>query len=1158
MTSSLATETTSTGVASSLVGSGASSSAAPRRQPPPVVPPAATTRAATSTPPTVATVIARPPINAYLKMAVLRDVDDDGITCEDPERFGRRKYIAMSQLHQRQKQKQQQRQHRQCDRLKSESDANTTGNEDNYKNNNYNNNNSNNNNSNNSSLNKKEIPVPTITTVHRYNTDIPCTFNIPSSYIRHTPITYDEIYYTTNNGAATTLANACNNNNNSCNNNSNNNNNNNNTRNTAAAATSASTVVVEYNIDYDDEYWWTNNIDFGPYAKARIINPTTTTTAAATANDKSTTTNTTKSSENEKEEDNIGPTSTSAAAVATSDISSNTAATTTTTTTTVNNNDEKKKIDTTDDDRHVKMVDVQNPTKKKQLQHQGKDQAVAVVSVPTINTTTNNNNKSSKNKRNSRPGPRQRAALAAAAAEAEAAAAATEMADTTAMIMEKSTVTVESLSNENKMMDIDEMTTTTTNIIDISETNNMTNNIISSSSITMPQLQSQPSSTLSSTAGADININTTTATSSSATITTHHDKLTIEDVILMNPKYLYSQYTTKQLLRYYNPKLPLVIFEQMLDVLEKATGYETIVTLSQAESILCHQLPNLLDIFGPLVLTKDDDIFSSSSSSRSSMLDKNEEEHDNSTSIPPLPTLARPITLSETIQRVYTYWLNKRSRLRKPLLRRYWPVISSSDVNPHQVFRIRAEKEQNKRRLRKKRHNDIETYRKMKQLQLDMKYKLGVLCDLITKREEVNKTIIDLSNIYFEQRLRGWIGGEQVILTPAADTATTTTMISLDKDMIENLLLNVPKYFDDRPIVRTRAGGGGSSSSNTGGGNNNKRKRGSVGQPIMTDMIHEAFGSGGNMKSYGGGGGQHRSSILPPPPRPPPRNIVVAGHDDGYPAPNFLQPLASRESHFVTSWDYDNNSSINVGLSMPSYINGILTTTPPTAAASSSLINSHSPSGGGGGGGSSLYAGVGVESFRHRPRLGRGGRIIIDRVPMVQNFGNCSSSSSSSNAPHHKPPPTVITYGSQMRRFGTSDNNNNNNVLVNGEYTNPHHDLLLKPSFGDTTALTRKIEEICALGLMEDYHTARSNSTSSSSNNRNKGGGTSNSGGTAAAILSNSGSLSTGIMPVTTTATKNTVAMEEMDEVLIPIQDWFEAPESMKIYGSEKFVIGPL
>jgi enhancer of polycomb-like protein len=299
----------------------------------------------------------------------------------------------------------------------------------------------------------------------------------------------------------------------------------------------------------------------------------------------------------------------------------------------------------------------------------------------------------------------------------------------------------------------------------------------------------------------------------------------------------------------------------------------------------------------------------------------------------------------------------------------------------------------------------------------------------------------------------------------------------------------------------------------------------------MTDMIHAALGSGGNMKSYGGGaGGQHPSSIKPPPSRP--RNIVVAGHDDGYPAPNFLQPLASRESHFVTSWDYNNNSSINVALSMPSYINGISTTVSPTA-------------------------GVGVEeSFRHRPRLGRGGRIIIDRIPMVHHYGN-SSSSSSNNASHHKPPPTVITYGSSQmrRRFGTT---NANDRVVNGEYTtNPqHYDLLLQPSLGDTTALTRKIEEICALGLMEDYHTARSNNTSNSSNN-NKGGGTSSSGTTATAI-SNSGSLSTGIPMMTTAASSSSLAMEEMDEVLIPIQDWFEAPESMKIYGSEKFVIGPL
>jgi hypothetical protein len=37
-----------------------------------------------------------------------------------------------------------------------------------------------------------------------------------------------------------------------------------------------------------------------------------------------------------------------------------------------------------------------------------------------------------------------------------------------------------------------------------------------------------------------------------------------------------------------------------------------------------------------------------------------------------------------------------------------------------------------------------------------------------------------------------------------------------------------------------------------------------------------------------------------------------------------------------------------------------------------------------------------------------------------------------------------------------------------------------------------------------------------------------------------------------------TTLAEEMDEVLVPIEDWMEAPEGMRIYGSEKFVIGPL
>jgi len=36
---------------------------------------------------------------------------------------------------------------------------------------------------------------------------------------------------------------------------------------------------------------------------------------------------------------------------------------------------------------------------------------------------------------------------------------------------------------------------------------------------------------------------------------------------------------------------------------------------------------------------------------------------------------------------VYHYWASKRARVGKPLCRRYWPAVTSSDTNPHQVFR---------------------------------------------------------------------------------------------------------------------------------------------------------------------------------------------------------------------------------------------------------------------------------------------------------------------------------------------------------------------------------------------------------------------------------------------------------------------------------------
>lgn len=47
------------------------------------------------------------------------------------------------------------------------------------------------------------------------------------------------------------------------------------------------------------------------------------------------------------------------------------------------------------------------------------------------------------------------------------------------------------------------------------------------------------------------------------------------------------------------------------------------------------------------------------------------------------------MTNKQIVQEVYQYWVSKRQRYKKPLLRRFWPVTSINDTNPHLVFRPR-------------------------------------------------------------------------------------------------------------------------------------------------------------------------------------------------------------------------------------------------------------------------------------------------------------------------------------------------------------------------------------------------------------------------------------------------------------------------------------
>ncbi|OWZ23855.1 hypothetical protein PHMEG_0001218 [Phytophthora megakarya] len=88
---------------------------------------------------------------------------------------------------------------------------------------------------------------------------------------------------------------------------------------------------------------------------------------------------------------------------------------------------------------------------------------------------------------------------------------------------------------------------------------------------------------------------------------------------------------------------------------------------------------------------------------------------------------------------VYAYWAAKRQKLRRPLLRRFWPQTPLNDTNPHSVFRPR-EKERYK--LRKHRKNDLEGFRKLQQLRVDFE-RVKRLLDLVRRRERTKRLQLD-------------------------------------------------------------------------------------------------------------------------------------------------------------------------------------------------------------------------------------------------------------------------------------------------------------------------------------------------------------------------------------------------------------------------------
>jgi len=99
----------------------------------------------------------------------------------------------------------------------------------------------------------------------------------------------------------------------------------------------------------------------------------------------------------------------------------------------------------------------------------------------------------------------------------------------------------------------------------------------------------------------------------------------------------------------------------------------------------------------------------------------------------------------------HQYWLAKRSKLGKPLLRRFWPKTAPTDTNPHCVFRPR-EKERYK--LRKHRKNDVDAFRKLQQLRRDFEA-ARELCNLVARKEAVKRLKLDAGRGALRRTLDG-------------------------------------------------------------------------------------------------------------------------------------------------------------------------------------------------------------------------------------------------------------------------------------------------------------------------------------------------------------------------------------------------------------------
>lgn len=459
--------------------------------------------------------------------------------------------------------------------------------------------------------------------------------------------------------------------------------------------------------------------------------------------------------------------------------------------------------------------------------------------------------------------------------------------------------------------------------------------------------------------------------------------------------------------------LTISMLEIMLDLMEKATAFDAIITLDQAELLIVKKLPQFYHMY-------------------------------------PVRAKAGVTTIRHVINDVYQYWVSKRSKLKRPLLRRFWPVTSTEDSNPHLVFRPR---EKEKYKLRKKRQNDMDAYRKLQQLKQDFS-QIRVLLGLIKKREELNRSLLILQKEWFEQKLYD-----------AIDTSGLCRLSQdLDRRSLEKLS-EVEKHFDVHDGMGAgaqwkRKKGRRSGQQQQDGTSSRAGSRSNTPVPSSSLFSGETVGIGDGItsvakhdRSYpsGSGASVDADATLESSKRKLPK--FIAGQNNGEPAPSFLQPLITRES-YATTWEG----------SVPHV------TTIEDGRAMNTM------------------------RFRHRPRVGRGGRLCIDRVPMPTD-------------PNVEP--------NLYFRAGSRPS-------VALEPKERLLDLLPPPI--DKSKLSRRIEEICLKALKEDYDT-------------------------------NTKGASTTALPTASTSAED-AAENDGVEVVVKMKDWLNTDD--QLWGEERYAIGPI